>query len=467
MNTNIEVPANYLVVGAGPSGLIAARALLKADVEVEIVERHSAPGGIWDIDSAGSPMYETCHFITSKWLGGFLDFPMPDDYPMYPSWRLVLQYIRQMSDAYGLTERTRFGLEVVEARPTLVSDTDAWTVRFSDGSERLYRGVVYAGGQQWLPFKPDFEGEEEFQGAIITGNRYKDPAQFKGKRVLIVGAGNSGVDIAVDAAEHAEAAFLSTRRAYHFLPKQVFGVPTPDLLNGKVDLPSVPGVADGLELIDIINLALSTVGDLSHYGLPKPEGVVLGSTQPIVSDLVLHCFSHGTLKHRPNIKRFHATDVEFDDGSREEIDLVVFATGYDIDIPWLPEGAVDYEAGHPHFHLGGLALNVPNLYGIGVLHPSRADAWATFDQLAQLVVADIKATLTGENAEALRYIREEFRPNLKGDFPFLDVRRNVNQVDVALLDQLISDLETKFGITVPRRQTPGFYDSVRRQYVTV
>ncbi|WP_321857317.1 flavin-containing monooxygenase [Paraburkholderia tropica] len=457
---NSGVPNTYLVVGAGPFGLIAARALLRAGIEVEIFERHRDVGGIWDIDNPGSPMYETCHFITSKWLGGFLDYPMPADYPVYPSWRQVLTYIRAMARDYGLIERVRFNRNVVRAEPVVIAGVNAWEVRTADGETRAYRGVVYACGQQWKPCVPVFEGAENFRGEIITGSQYRSPSRFVGKSVLIVGAGNSGVDIAVDAAEYASKAILSTRRAYHFLPKQVFGLPTPDLLDGRVSLPPVPGVHGELSRKELADLVLATVGDLSRFGLPTPDQP-LGSTQPVVSDVVLHCFSHGRLKHRPNIRRFQERAVEFEDGSIEEVDLVLFATGYDIEIPWLPEGLVEYNQGHPHFHLGGLAPKVPGLYAVGVLHPSRADAWAVFDQLAQIVVADAVATVTGKGADRMREVREKYNPNLRGDFPFLDVRRNANQVDVGSLDAMLREMEARFGIEMPKHSQPGFYEALR------
>ncbi|WOE32517.1 MULTISPECIES: flavin-containing monooxygenase [unclassified Acinetobacter] len=456
------IPTKYLIVGAGPMGLVVARAFLRADIEFEMVERHRDVGGIWDIENPGSPMYETCHFITSKKLGGFVDYPMPEDYPTYPSWRLVLQYIRQMAKDYGIYPHIRFNLSVKLAEPIKVSGVDAWKVTTDDGDTRVYRGVVYASGQQWKQYIPKFSNMDKFQGELLAGNQYKSPKQFEGKRVLIVGAGNSGVDIAADAAEYAEKAFLSTRRAYHFLPKQVFGIPTPDLLDGRIPPPPIPGINGKLSQQQLAELALAVVGDLSHYGLPVPTEP-LGSTQAIVNDTILHCFTHGTLKHVPNIKTFHENKVEFDNDQIEEIDLVLFCTGYDIEIPWLPEGIVDYDQGHPVFHIGAIAPKVRNFYGVGVIHPSRADAWTVFDQLSQIIVADALATLTGKSKEAMEIVRNEFNPDLHGDFPFLDVRRNANQVNIQLLNDMIDELETRFGIAMPSQNKPGFYLDPRKE----
>lgn len=457
-----QLPNNYLIVGAGPMGLVVARAFQRAGIEYEMVERHRDVGGIWDIENPGSPMYETCHFITSKKLGGFVDYPMPEDYPTYPSWRLVLQYIRQMAHDYGIYPHIRFNLSVTLAEPIQIEGQDAWKVTTSDGDVRYYRGVVYASGQQWKQYIPEFANMDKFKGEILAGNQYKSPKQFEGKRVLVVGAGNSGVDIAADAAEYANKAFLSTRRAYHFLPKQVFGIPTPDLLDGRIAPPPIPGISGELTPPQLAELALAVVGDLSHYGLPVPDQP-LGSTQAIVNDTILHCFTHGMLVHVPNIKSFHENKIEFDNGRIEEIDLVLFCTGYDIEIPWLPEGIVDYDQGHPVFHIGAIAPKVRNFYGVGVIHPSRADAWTVFDQLAQIIVAEVKATLSGEGLEVIEALRQEYSPDLHGDFPFLDVRRNANQVNIQLLNDMINELETRFGIAMPSQTRLGFYQDPRQK----
>ncbi|SUE29156.1 flavin-containing monooxygenase [Nocardia farcinica] len=455
MSEKTSLPTTYCIVGAGPMGLIAARAMRRYGIDVEIVERHSRVGGLWDIDNPGSPMYETCHFITSRDHGGFIGYPMPADYPDYPSWRQIRDYIRSMAAAYGLTDLVRFDTEVHSARPITTGSGTYWKVVFGSGETRDYRGVVYACGQQWHPFVPRIPGHESFTGRFLHSRDYRSADEFAGKRVLVIGAGNSGVDIAVDAAFHAERAHLSTRRAYHFFPKQVFGVPTPDLVNGKVQLPDLPLLA-GLTPEQQLELVLATVGDLSRFGLPVPDNPV-GATQPIVSNLALHCFSHGTLTPRPDVASIDGSTVRFVDGSTAEVDVIVAATGYDIEIPWLPDGLVPFAEGHPVFHLGTFADGVPGLYAVGVLHPSVSDAWSVFDQLFQLAAADAHATLTGANAENMRRIREDYRPDLKADFPFIDARRNVNQADVRRFRAMIAEAADRFGVAVPDPGDACFY----------
>lgn len=457
------LPTSYCIVGAGPNGLIAARALRRYGIEFDVFERHHRAGGIWDMENPGSPMYNSCHFITSKDSGGFIGYPMPENYPDYPSWHEIRDYIWKMADDHGLNQLVTFGVAVESAVPKTAGPDTYWTVTLSTGESRDYRGVIYAGGQQWSHYAPTIPGLDTFSGRVMHSADYNSTDEFKGRRVLVVGAGNSGVDIAVDAALNGDRAFLSTRRAYHFFPKNVFGVPTPDLLNGRLPLPDLPLFA-GLSPEQQLDLVLATVGDLSRYGLPVPDKPV-GSTHPIVSNTVLHCFTHGLLAWKPDVARVEGSTVHFVDGTSEELDIIVTATGYDLEIPWLPEGLVKYDQGHAQFHLGTFVDGVPGLYGVGMLHAAVAEAWALFDQYAQLMAADANASLTGENAENMRRIREEYRPDLKGGFPFLETRRNVNQSDVGALQNILVELSEKFGVPIPKGDDVTFYADQLRQRV--
>lgn len=449
------LPTRYCIVGAGPCGLIAARALHRHGIEFDIFERHSRIGGLWDIDNPGSPIYESCHFITSKDAGGFIGYPMPAEYPDYPSWREVRDYVWKMAKAYELTRFVSCGVSVDYATPARAEGGSCWTVTLSTGETRQYRGVVYAGGQQWSPFTPDIPGLKNYTGRAIHSSQYRSTEEFRDKRVLVIGAGNSGVDIAADAALTGRNAILSTRRPYHFFPKSIFGVPTPDLVSGRISLPDLPMFAN-LSKAQQLDLVLATVGDLTRYGLPEPDSPV-GSTHPIVSDTILHCFTHGLLRYKPDVSHVEADTVYFVDGTAEPVDVIVTATGYDLEVPWLADGLIKYEQGHAKFHLGTFADGLPGFYGVGVLHAAVAEAWALFDQFAQLMAADAHATLTGHNAENLRRVREEYSPDLTGGFPFLATRRNVNQSDAEALRTVVEELRTEYNIEIPNDDDMSFY----------
>ena len=211
--------AEVCIVGGGPAGMAMARALLRQGVSFEVFERHDDVGGLWDPENPGTPVYQSAHFISSKTQSHYFDFPMPDDYPDYPSNRQILDYHRAFVDAHGLRDHVTLGVEVELAEPI----ASGWRVHLSTGETREYGHLVAANGTNWHAVMPEFEGQ--FDGEIRHAQTYYSPDEFKGRRVLIVGGGNSACDIACDAARTAEAAFISMRRGYHFIPKWIFAMP--------------------------------------------------------------------------------------------------------------------------------------------------------------------------------------------------------------------------------------------------
>jgi cation diffusion facilitator CzcD-associated flavoprotein CzcO len=208
----------YCIIGAGPSGLAQARAFQQRGIEFDVFERHRDVGGLWDMSNPGSPLYESAHFISSRTQSGFLGFPMPEAYPDYPRHDQILAYLRAFADAYGLRERIQFGTAVERVALT----EDGARVE-AGGQERHYSGVVCATGVNWTPNLPEYPGR--FAGTYRHTASYRRPSELSGKRVLIIGLGNSGADIACDAARFAEKAYVSVRRGYHFIPKHIFGKP--------------------------------------------------------------------------------------------------------------------------------------------------------------------------------------------------------------------------------------------------
>lgn len=444
----------YCIVGAGPAGLIAARAFKRAGIEFDIVEKYHEVGGIWNIDAPGTPMYETCNFIASKKRGGFIGYPMPEHYPDFPTWQQIRDYIHQMARDYGLLESVEFNRQVVAAQPVETENGTYWQVVLDSGETRDYRGVIYAGGHEWKSYLPEIEGQDTFTGRLIHSRDYRSLAELSDQRVLVVGAGNSGVDIASDAALVGRRAWLSTRRGYWFLPKQVFGVPTPDFIDGTEPVPGIAAV-QGLSEEQRIDLILSVVGDITRFGLPAPDHL-LTATHPIVSNTVLHNFTHGKLQHRPDVRGIHGSTVTFVDGRSEEVDVIVLATGYDIDIPWLQPGLVNYRSGRPVTHLSTFFPGLDNFYAVGIMHAAD-NGYQNFDEFAQLIVSDIRATLTGANAEAVHALKHDYDPDLRGDFPFVKTRRNENQYNAPLMRQMLAEVQQKFAIVIPRWDDQEFY----------
>jgi cation diffusion facilitator CzcD-associated flavoprotein CzcO len=208
------MPAPTLIVGAGPGGLAVARAFKLFGVPYVQVERHTAVGGIWDADNPGTSIYDSAHFISSKKCSAFHGMPMPDDYPDYPGRAQILEYVQAFADAFGLRDGIRFATEVTAAEPL---PSGGWRVRFADGTTAEHRAIVATVGSQWLPVMPSYPGT--FTGSSALGRVLEPASRFAGKRVLVIGGGNSGFDIACDAAKVAARRGLSVRRGLLGLPE--------------------------------------------------------------------------------------------------------------------------------------------------------------------------------------------------------------------------------------------------------
>src|SRR5262245_23382852 len=402
------------IVGAGPGGLCAARWLQELGLAFDLLERNADAGGIWDICFPGSPMYESAHFISSRTLSGFRDFPMPDNYPDYPGHRQVLAYLRAYADRHGLRAKAEFATPVERAAP----DGGAWVLELASGERRRYAGLVVATGLQWIPTLPDVPGQ--FDGEILHSSAYRSAAQVEGKRVLVVGGGNSGCDIAVDASTRAAATLLSLRRGYWVIPKHVFGVPA-DVFGHKG-----PPLPYWLERPVLETLLRFLVGDVRRLGLPAPDHHLF-QTHPILNAQILHALSHGDVSVRPDLKAFEGRSAVFAEGRRDELDLVVFATGYRRTLQILPAAV------HREGEVASLFLNVfhrrhPNLFVVGFFE-TDGGAYPIIDLQCELIARLIRARREApRRAEAFARRMNGPPPDLSGGVRFLQVDRMRNYV---------------------------------------
>ncbi|HEX2594371.1 MAG TPA: amino acid permease [Rhizomicrobium sp.] len=437
ISKDVVYPLPHCIVGAGPCGLLAARAFKLAGIPYEQFERHSDVGGIWDIDNPGSSMYESAHFISSKYTSGFFGFPMPEAYPDYPDHTQLLAYIRSFAEKYRLKDSVRFNTSVVHAEP-INSGKDGWDVTLSTGEKKRYAGVVVANGVTWHPNLPAYPGLDRFKGEVRHTVTHRSADSFKRRRVLIVGAGNSGVDIACDAARSAEAAFISVRRGYRFVPKHIFGVPTDMFLSGMVRPPK--GVVlpdDPSKMLDALT------GDLTRYGLPAPDHKALES-HPIMNNQILHHLGHGDLIAKRDVKEFTEDGAIFADGSREAFDLVLFATGYEYKIPFLDEKLLTWKQGHPQFYLNIFHRTLQGLSAVGYVEFASA-GYQRFDEMAQMAAMDAYVRASGLGTEEWARMKAEDHPNLRGKMNYIDSPRHANYVDVDVYRRKLAEVREQFG----------------------
>lgn len=432
-----------VIVGAGPAGLAAARALTLRGIPYIQFERHTGVGGIWDIDNPGTPMYRSAHFISSRDKSGFFDEPMPKRFADYPTRVQILEYTRAFAEAYGLGERIRFGVEVQQATQ---GDDGIWTLRTSDGEQRA-SALISSNGTTWHPKVPQVPGIETFTGEIIHSGQHRDAADFAGHRVLIVGLGNSGADIACDAAQNADAAFVSSRRGYHFVPKHVFGAPSDDT-------EWLPIWAERA-LYSIMRPLV--IGDVRRWGLQKPDHKLFES-HPLLNTQLLHHLQHGDIEARPGIDRIEGDAVVYTDGRRDRVDLIVFATGYEFAIPYLPHDYLTWTGGRPDLYLNAISSSRPGLFGISYIEVNSS-AYTLFDRIAD-VVANHLADLRDDPARAARFraIAETERPDLSGGLHFVASDRHANYVEVRAYKKALAALTRRLGWTPLR---PGRFEAIR------
>ena len=207
----------YLLIGAGPAGLAMGRRLAEEGVPFDWFERHSDVGGIWHAERPGGPTYDSCVAISSKYTSAFPDLPMPAEYPDYPTWWQMRDYLRHYADVHGLYDRVSLNTAVTWVQP----DGVGWTATMTSGDFRYYSGIIAAPGTAWHPVMPTWPGQEHFRGQVWHSARYQSPAELAGKRVLVVGAGNSGAEIACDAARSGAIAYLSMRRGHRLVPRHM------------------------------------------------------------------------------------------------------------------------------------------------------------------------------------------------------------------------------------------------------
>lgn len=312
------------VIGAGPVGISMGRALKQKGIAYDQIEAEDGVGGNWR-----HGVYHTAHIISSRKTTEFPDFPMPSHYPDFPSAAQMLEYLNSYVEHYKLSEHIEFNTTVLHAKPV---ENGLWELLLSTGESRVYDGLIICNGHHWDTRWPSYEGA--FEGEMVHSKDYKEPTQLKGKRVLVIGGGNSACDIAAESARTAQSAHLSLRRGYWFLPKTFYGKPTAELLTTWMPV--------WIQRIHLELLVKIAVGDYRKYGLMKPDHRIFDH-HPTINTELLHYLKHGKIKAHPDVKRFDGRFVEFVDGKREEIDLVVCGTGFNVSIPFLEPGVVDID----------------------------------------------------------------------------------------------------------------------------
>ncbi|CEK11478.1 flavin-containing monooxygenase [Legionella hackeliae] len=387
MNQQTDTLPKICIIGAGPCGLATAKNLLQQGLNnFTVFEKNTRLGGNWVFDEqcTHSSVYETTHIISSKRLSEFEDFPMPWEYPDYPSHRQILDYFESYARHFQIEPFIKFNTTVEQVSPVA---NNQWLVVYRDelGTHNsIYDYLLVANGHHWDPFIPQFSGH--FDGEILHAHQYKKAAPFKDKRVLVVGGGNSACDIAVEISRISPKTCISMRRGQHIFPKFLFGKPT-DILFAKLRwLPL------GLKQFLAKHYIRVFQGRYPKYRLQKPTCKPL-EIHPTINSELLYFIRHGKILPRQGIERFEGNTVFFADGLSDEFDVVIFATGYQTSFPFFDKNLIEYSTAtniplyrkmmHPEFS---------NLYFIGLVQPQGC-IWPLADYQAQIAAKIIAGKL--------------------------------------------------------------------------
>jgi len=443
-----DATGRWCVIGAGPSGLTALKNLRAAGIDAEALEREDGVGGNWYFGSPTSRVFASTRLISSRRLTEYVDYPMPRDWPAYADHRRCLEYLRAYARHFDLVPhiRTHAAAEAVEPRG---APGAGWRVRTADGASREYAGVVIASGHNHVPRFPEVPGS--FAGTLLHAADYKSPTQplpLAGRRVLVIGGGNSGCDIAVESARHAAATTLSLRRGYYVVPREIMGRPA-DLRNERLLRLGLP-----LWLRRLVSLRAidRTIGLPWRHGLPRPDHR-LWEAHPIVNSDLLAEIAAGRIEPAGDVTAFDGDAVVFRDGRRATYDVVICATGYRTMLPFIDATLLgaDTADGLPRLHLNLLHPTRDDIAVVGLIQPDSGQ-WGLTDLQARLVAR--MAVAARQSPQAAAWLYAERRRPVRGPISYIASPRHALEVEHfsyrRRLERLIAAMDRRL-----RRESPA------------
>mgnify|MGYP003643969192 FL=1 len=375
------------IIGAGCSGFTMAKRLKDKGLPYDCFEMSDNIGGNWYYKNPNgtSSCYQSLHIDTSKWRLAFEDYPVPDDWPDFPHHAQLLQYFHDYVDHFGLRETITFNTAVTDV--SRLPD-GRWKVTLSTGESREYDAVAVANGHHWDARMPTYPGH--FDGYQVHSHHYRDPFEpydFRGKNVMIVGAGNSAMDISSELSQRpiANKLFISMRRGVWVLPKYMDGTPA-----DKAALP--PWLPSKLGRKLARAKIKKTIGMMEDYGLPKPDHEPLDG-HPSVSGEFLTRVGCGDILPKGGIERLDGDSVVFTDGSREKVDAIVWATGYNVTFPFLKQKELMPQENTFPLYKRMVKPGFENMFFLGLAQPLP-----TLVNFAEQQSKLVAAALTGEYA---------------------------------------------------------------------
>jgi len=369
------------VVGAGASGLVVTKYLHQAGVQVACFDKRDRIGGIWAYsdDTAETTAWQGLHINTPRGYYEYSDFPMPADYPDFPSHTLVWTYLNDYVNHFGFKENIHLGAEVCRIEP----DSGGWRVALKDGTAERYGSVVIANGHHNTPRYPTLKGT--FGGGQIHSQAYRRRDAYANKRVLVVGYGNSGAQIAVDVSYAAEQVFLSARDGFYVWPHYLRGKRITWWMHPSTWwwLYHVPWSVRG-RLFSLAYRLL--VCHPEAFGLPTPKHFA-SAKHPTISENFFNRLGDGKIKLKPDVAELAGSRVLFKDGSSEAMDEIIYCTGYDTTFPFLDQRVFSVKDNDVRLFKRTFLPSAPGLLFVGAYQAIHFGFPELFEMQAKLIAA--------------------------------------------------------------------------------
>jgi cation diffusion facilitator CzcD-associated flavoprotein CzcO len=360
---SIDLP-RVAVVGAGSSGITALKGLVDRGFDATCYEASDRVGGNWVFGNRNgmSASYKSLHINTSRERMEYSDFPMPKHYADFPHHSNIAEYFDNYVDNFGLRDRIKFETKVVSAD----RDSDGvWTLTDDKGGVERFDAILVANGHHWDPRWPEPAFSGHFDGEQIHAHSYENSDILRGKRIVVLGMGNSAMDIAVEGSYVADKVYLSARRGAHIIPKYIFGKPLDQVLKND------PRVPYRIRQKLFQTIMRTQIGKVEDYGLPKPDHKI-GDAHPTISDHILSRITHGSVEAKPNIKELKGNKVLFEDGTEVEADLIIYCTGYKVTFPFFDEDFISAPDNELPLYRRVFKPDVDNVFFVGLLQPLGA-----------------------------------------------------------------------------------------------